>query len=422
MAATTESSAPTYTGPHRPVLARVANAIGGRLRRAGMQAPRLDVASLAKATGLKGATFAEPEDHAFLARLEALLADANGAAQLNFLGRVGIHLQFARMLRNRLLARRWVAEHPEIAAVPLARPLFVVGQPRTGTTLLYALLAQDPQSRAPLAWELESPVPPTDPAAGHLDPRYLEFDRKMRGLNNYVPGLAIAHAPVADEPEECYPLLESGALSSTFLLYFDIPTYWRRLVATGPDEARDAYRAFRQQVAIMQSRVPGRRWLSKSPAHLLFLDTLFATFPDAGVVIPHREPLEALPSLCSLLALTRSAASDHVDPHALGQVGLDWFAESSRRADIARTVLPSSRIVDVAYPRLLADPIGVVRDLYERLGYPYTPDFEARMRRWLADNPQHKHGVHRYSLAQFGLTDARVREVTAGYRARFLAG
>ena len=78
--------------------------------------------------------------------------------------------------------------------------------------------------------------------------------------------------------------------------------------ATDADEAREAYRHFRDRVAIMQSRVTGRRWLSKSPAHLLFLDTLLETFPDAAIVIPHRDPLEAIPSLCSLISLTRSAA------------------------------------------------------------------------------------------------------------------
>jgi hypothetical protein len=422
LSANNDSAAPTYTGPHRPVVARIANAIGGRLRRAGMRAPTLDVASLLKETRLQDARLDAPEDVRYLARLEALLADANGPAQLNFLGRVGIRMQLGKMLRNRLLARRWLALHPQTRATPLERPLFVVGQPRTGTTLLYMLLAQDPQSRAPLAWEVDAPVPPTDPGAGHLDPRYLEFDRKMRGLNSYVPGLEIAHAPVADEPEECYPLLESSALSVTFLLYFAIPEYWEHLTGAGPEEVREVYAQFRDGVALMQSRVPGRRWLSKSPAHLPFLDSLLHTFPDAGVVIPHRDPLESIPSLCSLVALTRSAASDHVDPAAIGRVSLDWFVESTRRAEVARAALGNPRILDVAYPRLLDDPIGTVRRLYEQLDYPYSDAFERGMRRWLAANPQHKRGVHRYSLAQFGLDADHVRAVTDDYRKRYLAG
>lgn len=420
MSAADDPAVPTYTGPHRAPLIRLANAIGGRLRRAGMQAPRLDLASLTGATGLEGASFDEPEDAAFLARFAALLDDANGAGHLHFLGRVGIHFQFARLLRNRLLARRWLAENPGTRALPLRRPLFIVGQPRTGTTLLYMLLAQDPQARAPLAWELDAPVPPSDPEARHLDSRLIEFDRRLRGLHRYVPGLATAHAADANEPEECYPLLESAALSLTFLLYFDIPTYWAKLKATGADEAREAYRHFRDQVAIMQSRVGGRRWLSKSPAHLLFLDTLLETFPDAAVVIPHREPVEAIPSLCSLISLTRSAASDDVDAARIGATALDWFSESSRRAEAARAKIAGPRIMDVTYPALVADPIGTVRAIYDRFGYPYAPEFEQRMRAWLAANPQHKHGVHRYSLEQFGLDRERVVVATDAYRQRYL--
>lgn len=186
------------------------------------------------------------------------------------------------------------------------------------------------------------------------------------------------------------------------------------------DEAREAYRHFRDQVAIMQSRVGRRRWLSKSPAHLLFLDTLLETFPDAAVVIPHREPVEAIPSLCSLISLTRSAASDDVDAAGIGATAVDWFSESCRRAEAARAKFAGPSIMDVTCPALLADPIRAVRAIYDRFGYPFTPEFEQRMRRWLADNPQHKHGVHRYSLAQFGLDEARVRAVSDDYRRKYL--
>jgi energy-converting hydrogenase Eha subunit C len=237
-----------------------------------------------------------------------------------------------------------------------------------------------------------------------------------------VPGLATAHAVAANEPEECYQLLETAAFSITFVLYYDIPAYWAKLMASSADDARDAYRHFRDQVAIMQSRVAGRRWLSKSPAHLLFLDTLLETFPDAAIVIPHREPLEAIPSLCSLIALARSAASDDIDSAHVGATALDWFLASSRRAEAARATLTAPRILDVTYANLLADPIGTVRAIYDRFGYPFTAEFERRMRDWLARNPQHKHGVHRYSLAQFGLDPARVRAVTEDYRRKYLSG
>ncbi|HXX92734.1 MAG TPA: sulfotransferase, partial [Planctomycetota bacterium] len=345
-----------------------------------------------------------------------LLRDADGPARLTTVGRIAACRQFVTLLRNRLLVRLCLRDHPEILQVPLDRPLFVVGQARTGTTLLYNLLAQDPAARAPRLWELARPVPPPDPEGTRKDPRVGELERDLASLLSVIPAVMTAHALDPRGPEECYHLLETAAFSATFLLYFEIPTYWSRLMLSSPQEAREAYAEFRRQIQILQLHAGGRRWVSKAPSHLFFLDALLEEVPEARIVHTHRDPLESIPSLCSLISIVRSFSSDRVDPAAIGAQTMEWYLEAGRRSESART-RAGDRIIDVVYPRLLADPVGTVKAVYDRLGYPFTAAFEGRMRSWLAENPQHKHGVHRYSLEQFGLDPARVEAATREYRA-----
>jgi hypothetical protein len=414
---TTADSAATFAGPYRPFALRVANAVGAILP----SRPRLTVESILAATRIDGARLDAPEDAAFVERLEALLADANRAGQLNHVGRWIVRAKLARIVANRLRVRQWVREHPATRDVALSTPLFIVGQPRTGTTLLYALLAQDPQARAPRVWEVNAPVPPPLPDGGRDDARYKRCRDDIARTMKYVPALAVAHDIGVDDPDECYPLLEASMLSPTFSLYFDIPAYWQRLKAATPGEVTQGYAFYREQLQVLLARSEGRRWVSKSPAHLCFLEGLASAFPDAHIVETHRDPLESIPSACSLTAIIRSASSDRVEPYRVGDATLDWFCEAERRSARARETLPAERFVDIAYERLIADPIGVVRDLYARCGLPLTRLAERRMSDWLATNPQHRHGVHRYSLAQFGLGEERVRAATADYRARYLS-
>lgn len=416
--ALSEPQAPTFTGPYRPLQLRAANALGSIL---GARSPRLDLPALVRASGVKGARLDEPADIAFVARLQALLDDANGPARLHYVGRWVLRLRLADATSNRLRLRQWLHEHPQTLAVPVEQPLFVVGPPRSGTTLLYSLLAQDPQARAPRLWEVNVPVPPPVPDGGREDPRLARSRRQLARLTRYVPQLAVAHGLDPDHPEECFPLLETSALSAAYLMYLHVPSYWERLLAATPADVRDAYATYRAQVQVLMMRGQGRRWVSKSPAHLPFLAALAEAFPGARFAVTHREPEEAIASLASLVAITRSASSDHVDLALLGRTVLAASVQAAQRAQAARDTLEPEAFADVRYPALLADPVGVVRTIYERFGLPFTRVFERRMQGWLAAHPQHAHGVHRYALAQFGLTAAGVRGAMGDYRARYFA-
>jgi len=226
----------TYSGPYRPMALRLANAFGAALRGLGIRVPRLDLRALLRATGIEDAHFDKALDAAFIDRLQVLLDDADGAARLNHVGRYVLRTRLSTMVASRLRVRQWLAEHPRTLDVPVERPLFIVGPPRSGTSLLYDLLAQDPQVRAPRLWEADSPVPPPVPDGGRDDPRYKRCARDLARLRKYAPNLAIAHELAVDAPHECFAFLEASAFSPTFLIYLHAPAYWKRLLAASdPD-------------------------------------------------------------------------------------------------------------------------------------------------------------------------------------------
>jgi hypothetical protein len=163
------------------------------------------------------------------------------------------------------------------------------------------------------------------------------------------------------------------------------------------------------------------RWVLKSPVHLRSLDALLCEYPDARIIFTHRDPAKTVPSLASLIYVIRGLASDSVDPHALGEQQLQWWADSLDAATTARRKHrdKSDQFMDVQFEEVVADPVAVLGRAYERFDVPWTVNIEARMRGFLANNPRGKHGAHRYEIADFGMTLGRIRERFEGYCDRY---
>jgi hypothetical protein len=176
------------------------------------------------------------------------------------------------------------------------------------------------------------------------------------------------------------------------------------------------YELHRMQLQALQADGRGGYWVLKSPAHLASLDALLRVYPDAAVVQTHRDPVKVVGSLASLAAHGIGVLAEPPESQAVGRQVLERTLRTLERAERTRAVVGDDRIADVGYADLLADPVGVVRRIHERFGYPHSLEGEARMHRWLADNPQGKHGTHHYSLEQYGLDPATVNHLTAPYR------
>ena len=415
---TTSAPAPsTYVAPHRPAGVVALNAAAGAVRRAGWDIGPLDadrlLASASRRTGLSdlgGSSTLEP--------LHVLVESFERDAALTDFGRTLVGKILLGDIARRLRIVQELKARPEVAQRDVVRPIFVVGLPRTGTTLLYNLLAQVPGARPLTGWEAMEPLASRalGRAVGH---RRAKTAAVLRGLHYMAPELEKVHPFSVDGPQECLQLLARSFVSWSYLLLGALHGYERWLWDADTATFTASYQLHRAQLQLLSDRRPEGRWLLKSPAHLNALTSLLQVYPDACVVMTHRDLTKLMASNSSLFAMTASLMSDAVDPHRLGR---DMLARSTRtleRMTVVRASIPPECVVDVQYADLVADPVGTVRRIHAHFGSAVPPQAEAGLRAYLADNPKDKHGAHRYSLEQFGLDPTQVEDQARPYHERF---
>ncbi len=352
--------------------------------------------------------------------LDVFLDSLVNEARLNDLGVEIATSDVSNYLGSRLAVNAWRRDHPEVAAGTIEQPLVIVGQPRTGTTILHDLLAQDPQLRAPLTWEVDRPVPAPETATYGTDPRIGEVQANLDMVDAILPGFTDFHPMGAQLAQECVRITAGDFRSMMFPTQYRVPSYNRWLL----DEADlgSAYRWHRRFLQHLQSRHPAGQWLLKSPAHLWSLDALAAEYPDAIVVQTHRDPLKVVASVSALVTHLRGMASDETSiKETAADYADDIFLGLDRGMEARdRNVLPPEQIVDVYFETFVADPLDMIGDLYDRLGRELTPETEARMGSFIAEHPgDGGGGGTRYRWADTGLDADELRERAAPYQERF---
>jgi len=352
--------------------------------------------------------------------LDRVLAALEGEAALTLTGRWLTRRVLLRLLEVRLQLMAYLRADPGVRDERIAAPLFVAGAPRTGTTILHAMLAADPAHRAPLGWELLRPVPPPDPDPVRFaaDPRIALADRELVLPQTVVSGLLAIHEYGARRPKECLSAMSFAFLSEEFTARYRVPSYEGWLAQS---DMTPAYEMHRLVLQVLQRRTGPASWVLKSPVHLHSLPTLFAVYPDARVAVTHRDPLAMLASLTSLIATLRQAHSDEVDPAGIAasharryRVSLDRLV---RWTDAER--LPAAQMHHSRYADFLSDPLAVAAALYARFGRPLRADAQARMREALAAQPRGEHSEHAYSFDALGLDRDALRAHFRAYQARF---
>ncbi len=403
--------------PFRPLPIRAFNALGRAASKLGVHGFSLAERSLlAAARGEAKLEDFGPET--FLPGLRVLLESLEREAQLNAFGRYFARRQVLELLVCRLRLVAWRKAHPEVEAQRIARPLFVLGLPRTGTTLLYSLLALDPAHRSPLSWEIDEPCPPAEAASYGSDPRIAKSEWRFAQLRQLARGIEAIHPVGAALPQECIVITASEFASIRFEMCFDVPSYQRWLLAA---DMRGCYAWHKRFLQHLQSRFAKQRWVLKSPGHLGTIDALLSEYPDALIVQTHRDPRRVVPSVSSLEWTLRQVASDALHPHALGKQQLRAWSETLRMGMRGREkhAAKANQFVDLHFHEIAADAVGCVRRVYAHFGLALTPAFEQRMRDYVAAHPREEHGAHRYTLAGFGLRADEVDEAFADYTARF---
>jgi hypothetical protein len=363
--------------------------------------PRLDETTLLN-QACERAGLDDFGDDSFRQPLKILLNSLEAEADLHFVGRICVQSELVRLLHNRL---RLVADrqrHPEIRAEVIRRPLFITGLPRSGTTLLHALLAQDPVSRAPLVWEVMAPSPPPQRISYDSDRRIARTASELRWLKVIMPDFKTVHLIDARLPQECIAITSLDFRSYVFESMYQVYSYrqWH-----DEQDKRSAYEFHRKVLQHLQWRCPGAHWVLKAPSHLLALESLLQVYPDAGIIVTHRDPLKVLSSCASFTEVLREGFTDRLDKQALGleirqrwEEGAHLAIESRRRGGYL-----AERFVDVRYQDLVRDPMAVVQRIYRHFDMELTDAAQLSMDRFLTANPQNKNGRHRYSLEEFGL-------------------
>jgi len=354
-------------------------------------------------------------DPTFRSGLDALWVSATKEADLNEIGMLAVDAQVRGNLANRLRVHEWHRTHPELAATRVEAPLILVGMPRSGTTALSHLLAADPDNRSLLAWEANASIPPPTTATYRDDARFVAAREAPSAVDMINPGFKAIHHDEPDDAMECTLLHAQHFQSLIHSTTFNVPGYDEWLLASDWDGAARYHELVLQ---VLQSECPGR-WQLKSPQYGLLLDSVFATYPDARMIVTHRDPVRITASTFSLLRSLTGTFSD-VD-HTEYIVGHwpDTLSALLDRAMDARDRIGEDAFFDVAYADVVRDPVAVVGTIYERFGIEWNPDKEAYFRRFHAANPQHKYGTHTYSLAEVGVERAPLDARFARYMERY---
>lgn len=321
---------------------------------------------------------------------------------------IGLLVKRLRLVEDR-------KRHPRIAAQKIVAPIVIIGLPRTGSTHLHALMATHPGARAPLQWEQNEPSPPPERDTFETDARIAKVQAQLDAMP-HAQELMKIHPFGARRPEQCIGLVDWSFINSAALAPHRLPSYFEWFLSA---EQRITYEHHRHMLQQLQWRVPGQ-WVLKWPKHMMALDALLATYPDARIVWTHRDPVKVLPSVADFVGTIRRAVSPSFDAARFGR---EWTALEElgllRAMTVRDAVKDERRFYDLHYNDLMADPVQAVEGIYRYFGMEVTAQSRQRIASFQVENPQDKHGRHSYTPEQYGLSADHLRERFKSYIERF---
>lgn len=352
-------------------------------------------------------------DDAFRAPMAKILESANRAG-LSPLAKVIVRQTYVEAATTRLRLTQLRKEDLSLGAVAIDRPIFVVGFPRTGTTVLQNLLSLDSRRRALQFWELTRPMPELADPVADSQQRLRTTDQMLRVAYIASPEMRAVHEVKSTTPEECWPLfcpsfsVLNWDLGSGQAAYGDWLMDWDMVVA---------YREYRQLLQLLAHQRPAEHLVLKCPEHLWFLDALLAVFPDAAVVWTHRDPFKSTASYCSLISMQWRTMYGAFDPRDVGEHIVERFHQGVTRAMAVRDRVGDDRFFDVNFSKLIADEQSTLDGITEKFGYRRC-DPEA-VKRWLDTKRGDARGKHKYDAARYGLEREAIHTRFADYIDRF---
>lgn len=401
----------TFNGVYAPTPVRWMNSLARSSkpvfdRRASLKSEHL-IEAASRRTGLQD--FGDPRSEEALA---ALLDSVTREGRLTFFGRFTVRQFLIEALCSRLRVVEVLKRFPEIRRQNIQRPVFITGWYRTGTTYLHNLLASHPNVRTPLFWELRHPCPTLDPRSANPRRQIRRVRMENRIHRWLAPGFDSVHPLQTEKPEECLHLFDKACAGTTTFFMTEAKSFAWWLLDHGIDYG---YGFFSIQLQLLNWLRPGRQWVLKWPYHLWHLDTLMQTFPDAAVIYLHRDPIEAIPSVCRLAAAARAPFCESIDQTALGKFWLDYCEAGLMRGLAALGNGRAVQVIHIRFRDLIRNPRSSIHQIQDAIDFGKPPD-------WTPSLPAesmtfYKKAAHgnAFSAAQFGLNSDEIRERFSEY-------
>lgn len=347
--------------------------------------------------------------------LEKLIRSINTEGHPNPFGSLAIKGLLERTVYGRYKVEQEILRNPGILEEKIHQPVFIVGMPRSGTTILHALLHKDPDHRSPLAWECLLPHPVPSPGTYNDNEQLNTIRKEFDRLFKMIPDFLRKHYMAADAPQECIGINALDFNSFQFFAQLYLPSYlsWFNHEANKLNTMR-FHKKFLQY--LQSGGVRSKRWLLKSPVHLMRLPELFEVYPDARIILTHRHPYEVVPSTASLISSVRSLYSDQEIPERTGLEQAEiWSLYMKEFLKSIRMLQKDKQIIHIRFEDFVKDQTGHVKRIYERFEWPLTDDTIQKFNTFLTENPRYKHGKHSYTLKDFGLDKSLINNMYKEY-------
>ena len=389
------------------------NGFGHLLRKVGIDPFKINADKIIRATKKKaGCQIELPSTEEGLRRL---VVSINEEGLPNTFGSLAVKSLLQRTFYGRLKVEQEISQNPGILNEKIEQPVFIVGMPRSGTTILHAMMHEDPDHRSPLCWECLLPYPIPIPENYDDNPQYRTVKKDFEQLFKLIPDFLKKHYMAADTPQECISINALDFNSFQFFAQLYLPSYleWFNNHA----DCLETMRFHKRFLQYLQSGgVKSKRWLLKSPVHLMRLPELFEVYPDARIIMTHRHPIEVVPSTASLISSVRSLYSDHETPERTGlEQAKVWSLYFNRCLVSLQKLRKDDQIVHIRFEDFVNDQIGTVKSIYNRFNWHLSNEVIKKFIHFLSENPKDKHGRHTYTLEDFSLKEKSIMKMYTDY-------
>ncbi len=354
--------------------------------------------------------------------LEKLVYSLEHEADLNQIGVTVLRQRVVDILANQLRIQAYLQRHPEILDEEIVEPLVVVGLPRTGTTMLHRTIAADDRMFAPLWYEVRYPCPALDWDPAGVDQRVVDAKAEMKAMVDANPELLAVHPMDAMGPDEDIMLLEQSFYSFNIQAFARLPTFDAWIEAQDHTVGYEYLKLLLQFLQWQKKRtgLSAERWTLKAPHHLHYMDLVFKVFPDAKVVLTHRDPVDTIPSLTSMTAGIWVIYSDNADPTEVGRTWSRKFANGMNHTMDVREQMGDERFLDLWFRDTVSQPLQEIQKIYDFIGMELTDEARAEMTQWQDFNKRELRPPHEYTLEQYGFTEAGLKQQFDRYRQKFI--